>query len=128
MSHPMSRRMWTAVLAATAAFALGAFQGCYAATSAPEPCDASCDASSHCDPENGSCVPNEEGNCTTSADCTAHADGYCAPVANPCCTGWSGFYCVYPGACRTDSDCSGGMRCLPTSGGATECGHPICPL
>lgn len=67
--------------------------------------------------------------CRTSADCTAEAGGYCAPIDNPCCGQPSGLGCVYPSGCRGDSDCTSGYCDLDYTTGRGTCmpGNPACP-
>jgi hypothetical protein len=94
---------------------------------------ADCTAAAH-----GVCMPRDVrgasrnqclyGGCRTAADCTAAAGGYCAPIDDPCCMGPAGFYCVYPGGCATDADCSGGLSCVPQADGSTSCDMAACPV
>ena len=61
--------------------------------------------------------------CRLDTDCTAHPNGKCEPVTEPCCRTVSGLYCVYPGGCRTNSDCTNGY----CQQGSCVQGSPICP-
>lgn len=67
--------------------------------------------------------------CLLDSDCTALAGGICAPVVEPCCNQPVGLFCVYPGGCRTTSDCGQGEYCEIQPDGSTECvvGDIACP-
>ena len=94
--------------------------------------DAACGAGSICAPAGTlarkvrACAP---ASCKVNADCTAEPSGVCAPVVDPCCGYPAGLHCVYPGGCRSNTDCPGGY-CELGQDGATRCmtGAPICPL
>ena len=67
--------------------------------------------------------------CLKDVDCTAEPGGICAPVIEPCCTGVSGLYCVYPSdGCRSGADCPQDFHCGVTSGRAScIAGTVACP-
>lgn len=70
--------------------------------------------------------------CTSNADCTDKAGGYCAPVDAPCCSVAAGLACVYPDGCRHDTDCAsdGSKHCeidAATKSGVCVDGPAACP-
>jgi hypothetical protein len=69
--------------------------------------------------------------CHTSADCTAHPGGVCAPVSAPCCGTPAGLGCVYPGGCAKNADCGQGNSCQldpKTGSGVCSSGPVGCPV
>lgn len=95
--------------------------------------------SSAADCPNGICAPTGtlgnkvracySGSCLVDSDCSAAPGGICAPVVDPCCNQPVGLFCVYPGGCRTASDCDQGEYCQIQPNGSTECvvGDVACP-
>lgn len=66
--------------------------------------------------------------CHTDLDCGAEAGGICAPVAEPCCGGVVGLFCVYPSdGCRSNGDCPDGYCSVDGDRASCEPGAPICP-
>jgi hypothetical protein len=60
------------------------------------------------------------GTCRTALACGA---GYCAPLADPCCS-WNiqGFFCIQPGACASSEGCAPGASCMGDwDTGGTRC-------
>jgi hypothetical protein len=68
------------------------------------------------------------GSCRVDGDCTAHPCGFCAPLADPCCEFWiQGYFCIYPGSCPYDLECTGPESCMgDDSTGGTLCDVATC--
>jgi hypothetical protein len=67
--------------------------------------------------------------CKTDVDCTAASGGRCAPITSICCATPSALACVYPGGCRTDSDCNMSSEHCEIQGGKAACAPGVtgCP-
>ena len=99
--------------------------------------DSECDspspgASALCMPANTYGWPRSRcawGTCKTASDCTAAPGGYCAPLEDYCCPSHiQGFFCIYPGNCDSNGDCTDYDACIGDwVTGGTRCDMYACP-
>ena len=73
------------------------------------------------------CIPAY---CRTNADCTAHPQGVCVLLSQPCCSIMAGLGCTYPGGCGAGTGCGMQHPCvLNPETGTAECSDGgICPI